>query len=85
MSDYTDRKGMCERLSISRGTLYRMIKDGLPICRGGKRFFIPAVDAWMQGERSRPVEPSRPPAKPRGKQHLSEAVRRQREQRVALI
>jgi excisionase family DNA binding protein len=46
-----------EALSISRGTLRKMMKDGLPFTRPGKfpRFCVADVEAWLATRSASPL------------------------------
>lgn len=58
MSEYVSQKEVMERLNISRTTLYRMIKEGLPCKEVGrsKLFLIGDVEAFMEARKNDTVQ-----------------------------
>jgi hypothetical protein len=53
---WMNMNAFCERWSISRGTLYTRIGEGLPVVGEGRnrRIDVKAGDEWMQRRQTRP-------------------------------
>lgn len=58
MAEYVSQKEVLEKLNISRTTLYRMIKEGLPCKEVGrsKLFIIGDVEAFMEARKNDTVQ-----------------------------